>query len=68
MLPHAFVALIGIYFVVGYLVLFTLYELRLVKVRATRSAGKFMLGVLLWPLAVVYLLFERVSGGLRAGR
>ncbi|HLV26639.1 MAG TPA: hypothetical protein VKZ41_10015 [Gemmatimonadales bacterium] len=68
MLPQAFVALIAIYFVVGYLVLFTLYELRLVRVRPTRHAGRFVLAVLLWPLTVVYLLVDRVTGGVRAGR
>jgi hypothetical protein len=68
MLPPALAAALAVYFVVGYLVLFALYELRLVRPRATRHAGRFILAILLWPLTAVYLLVDRVSGGVRLGR
>ena len=68
MLPQAIVAAVAVYFVVGYLVLFTLYELRLVRPRATRHTGRFVLAILLWPLTAVYLLVDRATHGVRVGR
>ena len=61
MLPPILIAVVALYFVVGYLILFTLYELGLVRPRATRRPGRFMLAVLLWPITIVYLLVDRVA-------
>lgn len=61
MLPPIFVAVVALYFVVGYLVLFTLYEVGLVRPRPTRRFGRYMLAILFWPLTAVYLILDRVS-------
>lgn len=66
MLPPIVIALFAFYLVVGYLVLFTLYEVGLIRPRATRRTARFVFAILLWPITVVYLLVDRVVGRRRA--